>query len=146
MKPRRFVKALDEAKIVAAIREAEGRSRGEIRVHVASGRVEDAQAAAAAVFDRLGMARTEDRNGVLLFVAPASQTFAVIGDRGINERCAEGLWAEVAASMREEFKEGRYTEGILGAVARMGNELARYFPRSPGVVDRNELPDAVSRD
>ena len=40
------MKALDDERIVAAIREAEARSRGEIRVHVAEGPVPDARAAA----------------------------------------------------------------------------------------------------
>ena len=74
MKPDAFVASLDDERIVAAIREAEARSRGEIRVHVAEREVADPRAEAAAVFERLGMADTAERNGVLLFVAPESQS------------------------------------------------------------------------
>src|SRR5262245_38506161 len=45
MKPKAFIDHLDHDGIVAAIREAESRSRGEIRVHVANRKVEDAQRA-----------------------------------------------------------------------------------------------------
>jgi len=146
MRPEAFVRALDDERIVAAIRAAESRTRAEVRVHLAARAVDDPQAAGARAFERLGMTRTAERNGVLLFVAPASQSFAVLGDRGIHERCGDELWTEVAAAMREEFQAGRFTEGILAGIAKVADELARHFPRSEGDGDRNELPDGVSRD
>ena len=146
MRPDAFVAALDDDRIVAAIREAEARSRGEVRVHVSNHPVEDARAAAVAVFERLGMTSTKERNGVLLFVAPESRSFAVLGDQAIHERCGEGFWTAVAEAMSGEFRAGRFTEGIVAGVARIGAELERHFPRRPGETDRNELPDAVSRD
>ena len=146
MKPDAFVKQLDDARIVAAIREAEARSRGEIRVHVSARPVADARAGAEATFARLRMADTAERNGVLLFLAPASRTFAVIGDRGIHERVSEGFWEAVAAAARAELEAGRFTEAIVAAVSTVGEALARHFPRQPGAGDANELPDAVSRD
>jgi uncharacterized membrane protein len=145
VKPDAFVKALDEKRIVAAIREAETRSRGEIRVHVAEGPVDDARAAAQADFERLGMTQTAERNGVLILVAPESQAFAVVGDRGIDERCDEGFWGSVVEAMRADLQAGRFTEGILAAVVKVGDVLARHFPRRPDDVDENELPDAISR-
>jgi uncharacterized membrane protein len=145
MRPDAFVQSLDEGRIVEAIREAEARSRGEIRVHVADHQVADAQAEAAAVFERLGMTKTDERNGVLLFVAPESRAIAVIGDRDIHARCGEGLWTAVAEKVRDEFRAGHFTEGIVAGVSAVGDELARHFPRLPGRPDRNELPDTVSR-
>lgn len=145
MKAEAFVKALDDDRILEAIREAEGRSRGEIRVHVAEGPVDDARAAAQADFERLGMTKTQERNGVLILVAPESQAFAVVGDSGIHERSDEGFWESVADSMRTEFKAERFTEGLLVAVQRVGDELARHFPRRAGETDENELPDGISR-
>jgi uncharacterized membrane protein len=72
VKPAEFLRSLDDARIVAAIHEAEARSRGEIRVHVAEREVADPRTEAARVFEKLGMADTVERNGVLLFVAPAA--------------------------------------------------------------------------
>ena len=83
-----FLAAIDDERIVAAIRSAESRSRGEIRVHVAEGLVSDPRRAAEADFARLGMAATAERNGVLILVAPESQSFAVIGDEGIHDEAA----------------------------------------------------------
>jgi uncharacterized membrane protein len=145
MRPDAFVTSLDDGRIVTAIREAEARSRGEIRVHVAEGEVKDAQAQAAVVFERLGMGKTDERNGVLLFVAPQSQAIAVVGDREIHARCGEGFWTAVAETIRDEFRAGRFTEGLVAGVRAVADELARHFPRRPGESDRNELPDSVSR-
>jgi uncharacterized membrane protein len=146
METRGFVDRLDDQRIVQAIRDAESRSRGEIRVHVSGQEVQDPRQAAARTFERLGMAGTAERNGVLVFVAPRSQSFSVIGDAGIHDRCGEAFWTEIAATMQEEFRAGRFTDGIVKAVGRAGAALAEHFPRVAGRDDRNELPDRVSRD
>ena len=145
MKSRIFVKALDERRILEAIREAESRSRGEIRVHVAEGEIDDPKAAAQADFERLGMTKTRERNGVLILVAPKSQAFAVVGDQGIDELCHEGFWLALVEGLGEEFHAGRFTEGLVAVVRRVGDELVRHFPRRPGEIDENELPDVISR-
>ncbi len=146
MRHREFVDALDDQRIVAAIREAESRTRAEIRVHVSRRKVEDAKAAGASVFEKLGMTATAERNGVLVFLAPRSRSFAVLGDSGIHARCGDEFWTAVAKAMGTHFREGRFTDGVLAGVAALGSELARHFPRHPGDGDRNELPDTVSRD
>jgi uncharacterized membrane protein len=146
MDPKDFLQHIDDEEIVAAIRAAEARGRGEIRVHVTSESVGDAQAAAIEAFDALGMAATAERNGILIYVAPRTKDFAVIGDRGVNEQCGAAFWREVANVMRVHFREGRFTEGLVAGVARTGDVLARFFPRVAGRDDRNELPDAISRD
>lgn len=144
MKTTAFLKKLDHERIVAAIREAESRCRGEVRVHVTNQKVEDAEKAAAAQFEELGMPATAERNGVLIYVAPLSRKFAVIGDIGIHERCGPGFWKEIAAAMEADFREGRFTEGIVKGVARTGDALAAHFPRPHRATDVNELPDEVS--
>jgi uncharacterized membrane protein len=144
MKPGSFLSRLDHDRVVAAIRAAEGRSRGEIRVHVARKKVEDPQRAAAALLEKLGMTATAERNGVLLFVAPASQRFAVVGDQGIHEKCGDGFWKDVASAMEEDFRQGRFTDGIVKGVTKAGDALAAHFPRTGP--DVNELPDEVSED
>lgn len=146
MDPNTFSDRIDEARIVAAIRAAEARGRGEIRVHITREAVGDAEAAAVEVFERLGMAATAERNGVLIYIAPRSHTFAVIADHGVHAHRPEGSWRGVADAMRDDFRAGRFTEGIVLGVERLGYVLGRAFPREAGREDANELPDAVSRD
>lgn len=145
MKTTQFLRQLDHDRILAAIREAESRSRGEVRVHVTNQKPEDVQKAAAAQFERLGMTATALRNGVLIYVAPAVQQFAVIGDLAIHERGGSGFWGAVAQAMEEDFRAGRFTDGIVKGVTRTGDALATHFPRVEGA-DVNELADRVTED
>lgn len=133
--------AIDHARVVAAIQAAERRTSGEIRVLVAKQPADDPVAAAKGHFERLGMTRTAARNGVLIFVAPQSRTFAVIGDLGVHEKCGDAFWGELAAAMEQQFRRGAFTEGLVHGVERAGALLAEHFPRQPD--DRNELPDEV---
>ena len=146
MRTSAFLKALDNERIVAAIRAAEARSRGEIRVHVTGHPDVEVEAAARTQFEKLEMTKTDLRNGVLIYVAPRSQRFAVIGDKGIHERCGPEFWRKIAAVMEDDFRAGKYTEGILDGVTTAGDALALHFPRPEGHVDANELADDVTHD
>lgn len=146
MRLKSFLKQVDHERIVAAIRKAEATSRGEIRVHASNRAVDDAQKDAASQFERLGMTATKERNGVLIYVAPRSRRFAIIGDTGIHEKCGPDFWKDVAAAMERDFREGRFTDGIVKGVSKAGEALATHFPRAEGKADVNELSDQVSED
>lgn len=141
MKTNEFVSKLDEAQIVRAIADAESRSSGEIRVFVAHDRVKDALADARHKFNRLKMTATRERNGVLIYVAPRTQQFAVWADIGIHEKCGDAVWHEIVASATKLLKEGKFTEAIIDAIQKTAAVLAQHFPRKPD--DKNELPDNV---
>lgn len=146
METKTFLGTLDHDRIVAAIRTAEAKSHAEVRVHVSDQAVDDVEAAAARQFESLGMTKTEGRNGVLVYVAPRSQKFAVLGDRAIHECCGPDFWKEVAAATEQDFRAGRFCDGIIKGVTRLGDVLAIHFPREKGRKDVNELPDQVSKD
>lgn len=139
-----FFEGLDRGAIVYAIRRAESKGLGEIRVHLHRGRVADAREEAERAFTRLGMAKTRSRSGCLIFIAPEERAFAVIGDAGIHERVGDTFWLDARDAAAALFAEGRFTEGIVAAVDRLGDALAMHFPKEPG--DVNELPDDVSED
>lgn len=143
-----FLDHIDEPLVVAAIRDAESRTRGEIRVHITEAPAPpsfDVDAAAKAAFDRLGMARTVERNGVLIYVAAAARKFEVLGDAGIHALVGEAFWDGVASRLGERFREGRFTAGLVEAVRAVGDALARHFPARDGRGDVNELSNEVSR-
>lgn len=135
------IPAIDHERVVSAIGAAERRTSGEIRVVLAKGKAADPVAAAKEHFERLGMTRTAARNGVLIFVAPGSRAFAVIGDTGVHERCGDAFWQELATAMTEDFKRGDFTAGLVRGIERSGALLAEHFPRQTD--DRNELTDKV---
>ncbi len=140
-----FFEGLDRAAIVEAIKQAEAKSFGEIRVHLHHGRVADARAEAEKTFLKLGMDRTSRGSGCLIFLAPASRAFAVVGGTGIHGKVGDAFWVEARDAARERFTEGKFTDGIVAAVSKLGVALALHFPKD-GTEDRNELPDDVSED
>ena len=141
MKKNDFIKRLDHPVLEAAIARAEAGTSGEIRVLVLHEPAPDPVATAQAAFTRLGMGKTRERNGVLLFVAPDSQTFAVIGDEAVHAKCGQAFWDELATAMTGAFRRGEFTTGLLAGIDRAGALLAEHFPRQPD--DINELPNRV---
>ena len=123
---------IEHERLLAAIRAAEAKTTGEIRVLVARHKAADPVAAAQHYFDKLGMAASPHGNGVLIFFAPVSRRFAVIGDSAVHEKCGESFWTELARAMEERFRAGEYTDGLVHGVERAGDLLARHFPRSEG--------------
>ncbi|MBP7148681.1 MAG: TPM domain-containing protein [Acidobacteria bacterium] len=134
----------EEERVLAAMREFERRTSGEIRVHLAARITRDIMEEARTAFEKLGMTATAERNGVLFFVAVAERRFAVLGDRGIHAQVAPDFWDGVAAAVAERFARGRFADGLCEGIALAGESLAALFPRRPD--DRNELPDRISRE
>lgn len=133
-----------EERIIEAIREAESRTSGEIRVHVARRCKGDPLEAARRCFARLGMTSTAGRNGVLFFVAERDRKFAVVGDEGIHRTVGESFWTGLRDRMSEQFRAGRIEAGLIEAILDVGEQLSRSFPRRE--IDVDELPDVLSRD
>ncbi len=139
-----FLSRLDHDRIVAAIGDAEKATSGQIRVHVTRRKPANLEERARLRFEKLGMTRTLQRNGVLIYIAPNARRFRVLGDTGIHEKCGERFWKETASEMEASFRKGQFTDGIVRAIARAGQILAEHFPREGEAV--NELPDEVTED
>jgi len=144
MKPKNFISKLDEEKIVAAIGAAEMKTSGEIRVYMSNKHLYDSLDAAVKRFEKLGMTKTKLHNAVLIFLAPRSQKFAVIGDTGIHQVCGNEFWKGISEKMTSLLKEGQFTEAILAGIGEAADALAKHFPQSPD--DTDELPNQIIRD
>jgi putative membrane protein len=86
-----------------------------------------------------GLHTTEARTGVLLFVALAERRAELIADTGIAAKVDAGVWDTMMNQLVGEIRAGRLADGLTGAIAAVGETLARHAPRSPN--DRNELSD-----
>ena len=142
MTHKEFIGALDQARIVGAIGDAEKRTSGEIRLHIQPKILgAELRDLAERTFERLGMTKTSHRNGVLLFVASEDRKFVILGDKGIDDVVPAGFWDDIAAKLTIRFRDGDFTAGIVDAVEAIGEHLAAFFPRSAD--DVNELPDDI---
>lgn len=142
VRTREFLSKLDHERIVGAIADAETKTSGEIRVYVQRGKLPgEVLAAAQKQFRKLGMEKTQERNAVLIFVAPRAQKLAVVGDEGVHEKCGQIYWQELIEAMRTLFQNDHFNQALLEAIEQSGALLARYFPKSGD--GGNELPDTV---
>lgn len=138
----RYISKIDEQRIIDAIREAETNTSGEIRVHVQPRCKGEPMDVARKVFERLGMTRTEQRNGVLFFVAYKNKKFTILGDKGINEIVPENFWESIVKTVTDCFSENRTADGLCAGIIAAGDALKKYFPYQTD--DVNELDDEIS--
>jgi uncharacterized membrane protein len=142
MRTHRFLRRLEHDRIASAIKDAEAKTSGQIRVFLQRGEFEeDALARAQKKFLQLGMPKTRERNAILIWVAPRVQKFAVIGDEGVHRKCGEVFWQDLVARMRVHFQNEDFTEALVEAITATGGLLARHFPKTGS--STNELPDDI---
>jgi uncharacterized membrane protein len=125
-----------------AVESAERYTSGEIRICVEKTCSEPVLDRAANYFKKLGMDKTAQRNGVLIYIATEDHQFAIIGDAGINKLVPHDFWDSTKDTMLAYFKEGDLTAGIIAGIKMAGDQLKTYFPYLDG--DVNELPNEVS--
>lgn len=137
-----MLSATQQQAVAEAIAKAEKNTSGEIRVHLEKKCTQDPVARAIAVFEKLGMQRTEARNGVLIYVATESAKLAIIGDQGINEQVPPNFWDSTRDLMLTHFQKAEITEGLIAAIHEAGLQLAQFFPYQDN--DQNELSNEIS--
>lgn len=128
--------------IETAIKAAELRTTGEIRVCVERRACADSIARAGEVFQRLGMDKTPERNGVLLYIHVRNRSVAVVGDIGIDQKVPPLFWQQVCAAVTACFSRKDMSVGVVLGIMLIADELARLFP-SRGIKNSNALPDTV---
>jgi uncharacterized membrane protein len=144
MKASSFFTKEQQAQILASVREAEKETSGEIRVHIETSFKGDILDRAAWVFNKLGMHKTAERNGVLFYLAVTNRKFAIIGDAGINSKVPAGFWNEISDILLKRFRESKFTEGLSEGIILAGKQLKTHFPYQKD--DINELSDEISFD
>jgi uncharacterized membrane protein len=139
---RAFLSDDDLEAVARAVAEAERHTSAEIRVHLDHSCDGDPLQRAIRVFERLGMHKTAARHGVLVYISVTDRKLAVIGDRGIHERVGEAYWKGLVAAVRGRMSQQQPRDGLIHAIAEVGRELGRHFPRRPN--DKNAHSDDVS--
>lgn len=135
--------ARERRALQAGIAAAERGHRGEIRVHLESRYPGDgALQRAEALFHELGLDRTRDGTGVLLYVAERDRKTAVFAGPGIYGARAPGFWKDVAATVARGYAEDDRIGGLLRALEQIGEILRVAAPGADTA--GNELPDRVT--
>jgi uncharacterized membrane protein len=129
--------------VVEAIRAAEIKTSGEVRVYIESRcRFVDALDRARQIFFSLKMEDTEFRNAVLVYVAIKDHQLAIFADEGIYQKAGAAYWNNAVKEMLLHFNANDYGAGIATVVAHIGDTLQANFPYNSST-DKNELPDDI---
>lgn len=140
--PLLFFSIKERKQIIQAIRLAEKKTSGEIRVHLEKKVKENIMHHATQAFEKLGMTNTRQRNGVLIFMALSNHEFVILGDEGINRIVPENYWDDIAHILSKTFSQNRFADGLVEAIGRIGEKLQHHFPAQRE--NLNELPDEIS--
>jgi len=130
--------------VVDAIKKAESKTTGEIRIFIESKcDYVDALDRAREVFQKLGMMHTARRNAVLVYIAFDHQQFAIMGDTEIYDKAGgPAFWESAASRLKQYLSGGMVAEGLVFCIEELGKALAEHFPYDPDV-SKNELPDEI---
>ena len=137
-----FLTKAEEQEIVEAIGIAEKNTSGEIRVHIEKETSIAAIDRAMEVFRNLNMENTQERNGVIIYVAVKSKQFAIYGDKGINEKVGADFWDSTKDSMQNHFQNGNFKQGLIDGILKAGEQLKTHFPYHDEDID--ELSNEIS--
>jgi len=137
-----FFNKAEQTRIIEAIKTAEKNTSGEIRVHVEDECKGDSLKRAEELFGKLGMHKTEQKNGILFYLAVKSRNFAIVGDAGIHAKVGQDFWDTVSSKTTQLFKQTFFAKGLEEAILECGQQLKKYFPYQSN--DTNELSDEIS--
>ena len=142
-KQKDFFSAEEKERIVEAIRLAEQRTSGEVRIFIESRRrFIDAIDRAREIFFQLEMQKTAERNGTLVYVAVKDKQAAVLGDEGIHQKVGQKYWEEEVNKMMVCFQQAKLADGLVQCISEIGQSLYQHFPYNSDT-DKNELPDEI---
>lgn len=142
-KPPEFLTPEEKEQVVQAIRSAESRTSGEIRIFMESHcKYVNPVERASEIFFNLKMEQTVERNAVLLYIAVKDHQLAIFGDEGIYNRTGQQYWNELVSHILSEFDKKNFAAGICNYVQEIGEGLHSYFPYDRAS-DHNELPDDI---
>ena len=138
-----FFTAEEKARILEAIRLAEQRTSGEVRLFVESHcRFVDPLDRAKEIFFSLKMDQTAERNASLIYLAVKDHQAAIYGDEGIHQKVGQKYWEDEINKMLLQFKERHLADGLCLVISDIGEALHQHFPYDRDT-DKNELPDDI---
>lgn len=92
-------------------------------------------------FFRLGMDKTRDKTGILLFLVLQDRHFHILADSGINQKVTQTIWDKVRDDMQDKFRNRCFYDGLISGIEQVGKILNEHFPVKHD--DTDELSNTV---
>lgn len=137
-----FFSKEEEHQLLEAIRSAEKKTSGEIKLHVETECSGDVYQRAQEVFFALGLEKTAQRNAVLIYWAKGSRKMAILGDEGLNTQVPDDFWQSTKDKMIAHFRENQPVAALVAGITQAGVQLQTFFPYLDN--DQNEIPNDIS--
>lgn len=137
-----FFSDKESENLVRTIAEIEKNTIGELKIHVEDTCASSPYDRAVEVFQKLGMYKTREKTGVLIYLSTEDRKIAVIGDRGIHEKLGPLFWTEIISEMKRRFASESIWKGVQYGLSEIGKELIHHFPEKNKPVD--ELSNEIS--
>lgn len=96
------------------------------------------------LFIRDGVTETRHRTGVLILISKFERRISILADQGIHAKLSQEFWDQLCESFVSSVRENQEVDGLCRLIEKVGDELARHFPRGAG--DVNELPNRLRGD
>jgi uncharacterized membrane protein len=141
MKIKHFLSTVEHDRVHQAIHSAEQETSGRIVLVISHRKVADPLASANDEFKKMKLETATDKNSLLIFVAPKSQKFAVVGGTALHDKVGQPWWDALIATLTRHFKAARYTDGILATIDQAGIAMKTHFPATAS--DRTTEKDII---
>jgi uncharacterized membrane protein len=139
----------DFLRVSNKIKEMEKITSGEIRVAIKekkhfSERKKNIRQLSEKEFHKLNMHNTRDKTGILLYLLLGEKQFYILADSGIDKIVGQATWDNVRDEIQIYFLNGKFCDGILWGIDRVGKILSEHFPLKAD--DTNELSNEIVLD
>ena len=136
----------DFLRISNKIKEMEKITSGEIRIAVKEkknflDRKKNIRQLAEKEFHKLTMDATRDKTGILLYLLLGERQFYILADSGIDKIVGQSTWDAVRDEIQLRFQTGKFCDGLIWGIERVGKILSEHFPIKTG--DTNELSNKI---
>jgi len=137
----------DFLRISNEIKKIESKTSGEVRVSMKEKksfpeRKKSLKELAQIEFQKLNMHNTRDKTGILIFILFEERKFYILADEGINQKVEPNTWDSIRDEMQENFRNGKFLEGLKIGLNKIGQILEKHFPIKQD--DQNELSNKIT--
>ena len=94
-------------------------------------------------FERLGVYKTKERTGIMVFLLFEDKYYDIIADEGIYAKIPDDTWNKLELKLKEEFRNKNYSSGLIALINAMGEVLSQEFPTRAGTDNDDEIKDEI---
>lgn len=95
-------------------------------------------------FKLLGMTKTKEGTGILVFILVGERRFELLADYGIIKVLPDDYWIRLAQKLSEHFSKQNFFHGLRTSLAEIGEVLESKLP--PSGSNPDELPNDIIED